>query len=78
MSAPKVKITYSTLSADNTELNTAYEAAVVRVKSEFGQTFPLLIGGQERRRDLDFPQRQPYRYRSSARLFPERRGAGRA
>ncbi len=49
MAAPSVKITYATLSADNAELHAAYEAALARTRAELGRTYPLLIGGQERR-----------------------------
>ncbi len=59
MSAPKIKITYATLSADNPELHAAYEAAAAKVKSELGRTFPLLIGGEERRATETFRDTSP-------------------
>ncbi len=59
MPAPTFKITYSTLSADNTELHAAYEAAVIAAKQNFGQTFPLIIGGEERRAVETFRDTSP-------------------
>lgn len=59
MSVPPVKITYSTLSVDNPELHAAYEAAVVQAKAQFGRSFPLLIGGQERRATETFRDTSP-------------------
>ncbi len=43
-----VKITYATMSADNDELNSSYEAALESVKPRLGQVHGLLIDGEER------------------------------
>ncbi|HJQ77878.1 MAG TPA: aldehyde dehydrogenase family protein [Acidimicrobiia bacterium] len=43
-----VKITYATMSADNEELNQAYEKAVDEARSKLGQTFPVIVNGEER------------------------------
>ncbi|MDX1467733.1 MAG: aldehyde dehydrogenase family protein [Acidimicrobiia bacterium] len=42
------KITYATMSADNEELNTAYEKAVVEVESKLGQTHGVIVDGESR------------------------------
>ncbi len=48
-----VKITYATVSADNEELNTAYEQAVARARDELGQTHGVIVDGEHRTdRDL--------------------------
>lgn len=48
-----VKITYATMSADNEELNTAYEKAVAGVDSRLGQTHGVIVEGEPRSdRDL--------------------------
>ena len=44
----KLKITYSTLSADNQELQAAYEDGLRQAQGELGQTYPLYIGGEAR------------------------------
>ena len=51
---PRMKITYATLSADNEELQSAFDAALERARAELGRTYPMLIGGEERdsRRDV--------------------------
>jgi 1-pyrroline-5-carboxylate dehydrogenase len=43
-----MKITYSTLSADNEELQEAFDAALERARDGLGQTHPMLIGAEER------------------------------
>lgn len=43
-----VKVTYSTLSADNAELHAGYEAAVARAKEALGREHPMLIGEERR------------------------------
>jgi 1-pyrroline-5-carboxylate dehydrogenase len=40
------KVTYATMSADNEALHAEFDAAIERVRSTFGQTFPLYIGGE--------------------------------
>ena len=42
------KITYATMSADNEELNTAYEKAVVEVESRLGRTHGVIVNGESR------------------------------
>jgi hypothetical protein len=46
--ALKFKITYATMSADNEELQSAYDQAVAKVKAEWlGQEVPMFINGQK-------------------------------
>ncbi len=48
-----VKITYATMSADNQELNQAFEAAVERARGSLGQTHGVIVNGEVRTdRDL--------------------------
>ena len=42
------KITYATMSADNEELNNAYEKAVAEVGSRLGQTYGVIVNGEVR------------------------------
>lgn len=56
---PTMKITYSTLSADNEELQSAFEAALGRARSDLGTTYPMIIGGEERLADETFDDRSP-------------------
>jgi 1-pyrroline-5-carboxylate dehydrogenase len=56
---PRMKITYATLSADNEELQSAFDAALERARSDLGRTYPMLIGGEERLRDETFEDRSP-------------------
>jgi 1-pyrroline-5-carboxylate dehydrogenase len=56
---PRMKITYATLSADNEELQSAFDAAVERVRGILGQSYPMLIGGEERRGAEEFEDRSP-------------------
>ena len=56
---PRMKITYATLSADNEELQSAFDAAVERVRGTLGQSYPMLIGGDERRGAEEFEDRSP-------------------
>jgi 1-pyrroline-5-carboxylate dehydrogenase len=46
--ATEAKITYVTLSADNQELNTKFDAAITEVRGALGKTYPLYIGGEAR------------------------------
>jgi 1-pyrroline-5-carboxylate dehydrogenase len=55
----RMKITYATLSADNEELQSAFEAALERARADLGRTYPMLIGGEERLRDETFEDRSP-------------------
>ena len=56
---PTMKITYSTLSADNEELQSAFEAALERARGDLGKTYPMIIGGEERLTDETFDDRSP-------------------
>ena len=56
---PRMKITYATLSADNEELQSAFDAAVERVRGELGRSYPMIIGDEERTRDETFEDRSP-------------------
>ncbi len=56
---PRMKITYATLSADNEELQSAFDAAVERVRGQLGRTYPMTIGDEERTRDETFDDRSP-------------------
>ncbi len=47
-----VQITYATMSADNAELNNAYEKALSQVRSSLGKTLGVFVNGEER---LDRP-----------------------
>lgn len=54
-----VRITYATMSADNEELNTAYEEAVTEVESNLGRTHGLIVNGEERADRELFEERSP-------------------
>ena len=56
---PRMKITYATLSADNEELQSAFDAAVERVRGTLGASYPMIIGGEERRAAEEFEDRSP-------------------
>ena len=56
---PRMKITYATLSADNEELQSSFDAAVERARGNLGQTYPMIIGAQERTADETFEDRSP-------------------
>jgi 1-pyrroline-5-carboxylate dehydrogenase len=56
---PRMKITYATLSADNEELQSAFDAAVERVRGQLGEAYPMIIGAEERTRDETFDDRSP-------------------
>ncbi len=43
-----LQITYATMSADNEEMNTAYEEAVERVRGSLGRQHGVIVDGQER------------------------------
>lgn len=43
-----VKITYATMSADNQELNAAYDAAVARAREDLGKTHGVIVDGEHR------------------------------
>jgi 1-pyrroline-5-carboxylate dehydrogenase len=56
---PRLKITYATLSADNPELQEAFDRAVERARGELGKTYPMLIGYELRTSDETFEHRSP-------------------
>ncbi|MFN2419736.1 MAG: aldehyde dehydrogenase family protein, partial [Candidatus Limnocylindria bacterium] len=56
---PRMKITYATLSADNEELQSSFDAALARARSELGRAYPMLIGGEERTATEMFEDRSP-------------------
>ena len=56
---PRMKITYATLSADNEELQSAFDAAVERARADLGRSYPMLIGGEERTGEETFEDRSP-------------------
>jgi len=54
------KITYATMSGDQMEdLHRELDAAIARVKTTFGRSFPLVIGGREVRAASEFDDRSP-------------------
>ncbi len=54
-----LKITYATMSADNEELNSAYEKAVVEVGSRLGQPHGVIVNGEHRTDREMFEERSP-------------------
>jgi 1-pyrroline-5-carboxylate dehydrogenase len=56
---PRMKITYATLSADNEELQAAYDSAVDEARAMLGRTYPMLIGSEERAGSETFEDRSP-------------------
>ena len=54
-----VKITYSTMSADNPELNEAYESALERVRDQMGADHGVVVSGEERTDREMFEERSP-------------------
>lgn len=56
---PRMKITYATLSADNEELQAAFDAALERARAGLGKTYPMIIGAEHRSADETFEDRSP-------------------
>jgi 1-pyrroline-5-carboxylate dehydrogenase len=56
---PRMKITYATLSADNEELQSAFDAALERARASMGQTYPMIIGDAQRNAATTFEDRSP-------------------
>ena len=56
---PRMKITYATLSADNEELQSAFDAALERARAELGKTYPMIIAAEERLGSETFEDRSP-------------------
>jgi len=55
----KIKVTYSTLASPSPRLDELFDEAVERAKSNFGQTFPLFIDGNERHAKETFAKISP-------------------
>jgi 1-pyrroline-5-carboxylate dehydrogenase len=54
------KITYATMTADRMEdLHRELDGAIERVKTRFGRSYPMMIGGREVRASSDFDDRSP-------------------
>jgi len=54
------KITYATMSGDQMEdLHRELDVAIDRVKTSFGRSYPLVIGGRELKADTEFDDRSP-------------------
>src|ERR687886_1656685 len=54
------KITYATMTADRMEdLHRELDAAIAKVQSTFGRTYPLMIGGREVKASSEFDDRSP-------------------
>ena len=58
-SAPRIKITYATLSADNEELHAGFEAAVAEAKTKLGWHYKNYIDGEWRDGAETFEARSP-------------------
>ncbi|MGQ0607608.1 MAG: aldehyde dehydrogenase family protein [Chloroflexota bacterium] len=56
---PRLKITYATLSADNEELQSSFDAAVERARADLGREYPMIIGDQKRTTAESFEDRSP-------------------
>jgi 1-pyrroline-5-carboxylate dehydrogenase len=54
-----VKITYATMSADNEELNSSYEAALVKVKESLGKHHGVIVNGEHRVDRPTYEERSP-------------------
>jgi 1-pyrroline-5-carboxylate dehydrogenase len=57
--APRPKITYATLRADNEELHAAFEAGVAQARARLGQEHPNVIAGAARSGEGTFELRSP-------------------
>jgi len=57
--APRIKITYATLSADNEDLHSGFEAAVTEAKSRLGAHHRNFVGGEWRDGEGTFEARSP-------------------
>src|SRR3989440_3009163 len=56
----QTKITYATMTADRMEdLHRELDTAIERVKSTFGRSYPLMVGGREVRATSEFDDRSP-------------------
>jgi len=58
--ATQTKITYATMTADRMEdLHRELDTAIAQVKSTFGKSYPLVIGGKEVKAASEFDDRSP-------------------
>ena len=74
--AEKFRITYATMSADNEELQAAYDEAAERARAELGKYYPVVVNGEERWRDeiaTRSPRRSTRTSSSASSLRPPRR-----
>src|SRR5712692_10236246 len=57
---PHAKITYATMTADRMEdAHRELDRAIEEVRSTFGKSYPLMIGGSEVRASAEFDDRSP-------------------
>ena len=68
---PRMKITYATLSADNEELQSSFDAALERGRADLGKTYPMIIGDEERTSDDIFEDRSPIDREMVVSRFPK-------
>ncbi len=54
-----MKITYSTMSADNEELHTLYDRGIEVARGMLGHTHPFYVNGEERSTDATYEERSP-------------------
>ncbi len=57
--AQKFRVTYATLSADNEELQKAYDEGVEEARAELGKEYPVVVSGEERWSGELFEERSP-------------------
>jgi 1-pyrroline-5-carboxylate dehydrogenase len=56
----QTKITYATMTDDRMEdLHRELDSAIEKVKSTFGRSYPLIVGGKEARASSEFDDRSP-------------------
>ena len=58
-SAPRFRLTYSTMFDPPEALHTSFEKALAAVKADLGRDYPMLIGGRERFSNTKFEDRSP-------------------
>lgn len=58
-SAPRFRLTYSTMFDPPEALHTSFEKALTAVKADLGRDYPMLIGGAERFTHTKFDDRSP-------------------
>jgi len=57
--AQKFRVTYATLSADNEDLQRAYDEAAGRMKAELGKEYPFVVNGEERWTEEKYAEPSP-------------------